>query len=151
MAPFDEGKMLIEGRKVLARQMTTTAIRSGLLEREPCIHCGDPESAAHHSDYCLPLEVVWLCQSCHSRHHIRLRRYDLFIAKEKTKDTNEAEPLPLDDELNNLEKKRVREAMRNANENKTRAANLLGISLRSLRYRLDKHGISFPTPSRDVM
>ncbi len=48
----------------------------------------------------------------------------------------------LDDILEEIEKAYVEKAMNIAGGNKHKAAKLLGISLRSLRYRLQKHGIA---------
>lgn len=50
------------------------AVRSGKLTKpSTCSKCG--ESAAkihgHHNDYSKPLEVVWLCPSCHAEVHRR--------------------------------------------------------------------------------
>jgi hypothetical protein len=46
------------------------AIRSGELMRpHQCEICGNSKPDAHHSDYSKPLEVVWLCRSCHQRLH----------------------------------------------------------------------------------
>lgn len=45
------------------------AIRHGDLEKAPCINCGDPNTEGHHPDYSKPLEVVWLCSTCHKRRH----------------------------------------------------------------------------------
>jgi len=47
----------------------------------------------------------------------------------------------LDTYMEEIEKKMLEEALRNARYNKTRAAELLGISFRSLRYKLKKFGI----------
>ena len=33
--------------------------------RQPCAHCNDPNTERHHPDYSKPLEIVWLCRSCH--------------------------------------------------------------------------------------
>ncbi len=46
------------------------AIKSGRLEKKPCEVCGDEKSQAHHCDYAKPLEVIWLCRSCHADWHI---------------------------------------------------------------------------------
>jgi hypothetical protein len=55
----------------VAHQMTSNAIRGGRLVRpDTCSACGKhckPE--AHHDEYSKPLEVRWLCRSCHCRHH----------------------------------------------------------------------------------
>ncbi len=47
----------------------------------------------------------------------------------------------IDEKLQNLERERIEQALEQARYNKTRAAKLLGISFRSLRYRLKKLGI----------
>jgi two-component system response regulator PilR (NtrC family) len=47
----------------------------------------------------------------------------------------------LDTLLGNVEKKMIEKALRSTGGNKTEAAKLLGITLRSLRYRLAKHGL----------
>ena len=51
-----------------AWQLTHLAIDRGELIRQPCA-CGNVEVGAHHEDYTKPLDVVWMCQSCHIKHH----------------------------------------------------------------------------------
>lgn len=69
--------------KQRARNAVITAQRRGLLERQHCEACGKGSEHppgtydylknihAHHDDYSKPLEVRWLCGSCHKRHHIK--------------------------------------------------------------------------------
>lgn len=67
--------------KQAAKQEVTKALKSGRLIRPPvCQGCGlDPGLArdgrpliqAHHEDYSRPLDVSWLCLSCHSAQHAR--------------------------------------------------------------------------------
>ncbi|MBR0672914.1 hypothetical protein [Neoroseomonas soli] len=46
------------------------AIRSGKLVRpDACERCGGPNPHAHHADYARPLDVQFLCQSCHNLEH----------------------------------------------------------------------------------
>ncbi len=47
----------------------------------------------------------------------------------------------LDTYIEDIEKKMLEDALRKARYNKTRAAELLGISFRSFRYKLKKFGI----------
>ena len=47
----------------------------------------------------------------------------------------------LDTYMEEIERKMLEEALRNARYNKTRAAENLGISFRSFRYKLKKYGI----------
>jgi len=54
-------------------------------------------------------------------------------------DTSFTSSSSLDTLLGNVEKKMIEKALGNTNGNKTEAAKLLGITLRSLRYRLAKH------------
>lgn len=57
--------------------IVTRAIESGILVRQPCESCGASGVQAdgrnkiegHHDDYNKPLEVRWLCQSCHFKWH----------------------------------------------------------------------------------
>lgn len=62
---------LQDPQRRLAHQMTSNAIRSGkLLRPDECSACGKQcKPEAHHDDYAKPLEVRWLCRSCHCRHH----------------------------------------------------------------------------------
>ena len=53
---------------VLARNKVYRAVRSGRLVRQPCA-CGNPQSHAHHHDYTKPLDVRWLCVTCHAQEH----------------------------------------------------------------------------------
>jgi len=53
----------------MARSIVRRAIRTGDLTPLPCEHCGKSKSIAHHEDYSRPLDVVWLCRSCHRYLH----------------------------------------------------------------------------------
>ena len=51
------------------RAKTRKLLNGGQLERAACAHCGESEAIAHHPDYDDPAFVIWLCRSCHSKHH----------------------------------------------------------------------------------
>ena len=57
--------------KARASRAVTNALRSGrLLRPSQCSQCQKTcKPEAHHDDYTQPLEVRWLCRSCHCRHH----------------------------------------------------------------------------------
>ena len=65
-----------------ARNTVNKAILRGQLERpkfcESCGSEGEPfldgraPIQAHHDDYDKPLEVMWLCRSCHGKRHRRI-------------------------------------------------------------------------------
>ena len=56
--------------KYKAHNMVNNAIRSGNLYSEGCESCGDDgKTHAHHDDYLKPLNVRWLCPSCHAQWH----------------------------------------------------------------------------------
>lgn len=74
--------------KERARNAVSCAIRKGTLTRQSCEECGagptpsDRKSAtnltdvvAHHDDYSKPLDVRWLCRSCHAAHHRAMGSY----------------------------------------------------------------------------
>lgn len=54
-----------------AHQRVYTAIRNGMITKaKACQQCGDDYYiVAHHEDYTKPLDVMWLCQSCHRHIH----------------------------------------------------------------------------------
>lgn len=54
-----------------ASAIVRTAVIWGVLRQEPCLVCG-ARAGAHHHNYALPLDVLWLCQSHHMDEHRRL-------------------------------------------------------------------------------
>jgi hypothetical protein len=59
--------------KYIAHYTAGNAIRTGHITPMPCRDCGSSEHIhAHHEDYSEPLEITWLCRTCHGKHH---RRY----------------------------------------------------------------------------
>ena len=58
--------------------------------------------------------------------------------------------ISLSDYLEDIEKRAIMNALEKANHNKTAAAKLLGISFRTLRYRLSKLGISKDSDDDDI-
>lgn len=70
--------------RIRSRYATAAAVKNGLLVRPSvCSKCGGEPSLevgkdgkpfrgiihAHHTDYTKPLEVEWLCRSCHVKCH----------------------------------------------------------------------------------
>lgn len=53
--------------KQKARMMVKEAVRTGKLTRPTCCSKCDTETKieGHHEDYTKPLEVIWVCRSCH--------------------------------------------------------------------------------------
>lgn len=66
---IDEERGIGVSPKGMAWKAMNKALRSGELERRPCEVCAHPKSDGHHDDYAKPLEVRWLCRSCHKLHH----------------------------------------------------------------------------------
>lgn len=56
-------------KKYVARRRVSQAVRSGVLVPRPCENCGSVLVQAHHSDYDKPIQVSWLCFSCHLAEH----------------------------------------------------------------------------------
>lgn len=60
--------------KAAARRAVNNALRSGRLSKpQRCERCGSetpsPRLHGHHADYSEPLEVEWLCVTCHTAEH----------------------------------------------------------------------------------
>ncbi len=56
-------------RKDIARSYAGVYLRRGKLKKQPCADCCSPESQMHHEDYDKPLDVIWVCRSCHKARH----------------------------------------------------------------------------------
>jgi hypothetical protein len=53
-----------------AHTAVNNAVRDGRLQKSPCALCGSGKNIqGHHKDYGRPLDVVWLCTTCHHRLH----------------------------------------------------------------------------------
>lgn len=64
----------VSAEKQRAREAVHWAVRSGRLDKpDACADCKERLSPhliqAHHEDYSKPLEVHWLCSSCHGKRH----------------------------------------------------------------------------------
>ena len=57
--------------KVIARSILNSHVHSGkILKPERCEVCGNKgKLEAHHEDYSRPLDVKWVCKSCHMYFH----------------------------------------------------------------------------------
>lgn len=60
--------------KAMARNLFNYHVRKGHIKKIPC-RCGNEKVEGHHKDYSKPLKVVWLCRSCHTKIHEKLRTY----------------------------------------------------------------------------
>jgi hypothetical protein len=56
-----------------ARSYTKELVKRGKIAKEPCQNCDSLISEAHHPDYNNPWNVIWLCRSCHMKHHKMLK------------------------------------------------------------------------------
>ena len=59
----------LDRRKTHCHNKLTRAVRKGLIDRMPCIVCGEKRTHAHHESYDRPLDVVWYCAVHHSARH----------------------------------------------------------------------------------
>jgi hypothetical protein len=52
-----------------ARAYANVYYRRGSLAKKPCVVCASDNSQKHHEDYTKPLEVIWMCRTCHLEYH----------------------------------------------------------------------------------
>ena len=64
-------------RIVLLFRFIETAIKPNKIKRQPCERCQltDKQTriVAHHEDYSLPLDIMWLCELHHKERHRELK------------------------------------------------------------------------------
>ena len=55
--------------KTKARELIASALKSGKIKKPTnCSKCGEKRKIlGHHPDYRFPLEITWLCYSCHAK------------------------------------------------------------------------------------
>ena len=56
-------------RRGAAHQKVRAAVKTGILQRQPCSVCGSEKSGAHHESYSHPLDVIWFCEVHHRARH----------------------------------------------------------------------------------
>ena len=54
---------------VWAHASLRSGLQRGLIQPQPCTHCGEPKTKSHHEAYDRPLDVIWLCRACHKALH----------------------------------------------------------------------------------
>lgn len=54
-----------------AHMALASAIKRGLIARQPCEECGAEPTDGHHDNYDRPMAVRWLCRRHHRLHHCR--------------------------------------------------------------------------------
>jgi len=52
-----------------ARAQVRYHLDKGNIKRGKCIFCNKNKTQAHHEDYSKPLEIIWVCTTCHADIH----------------------------------------------------------------------------------
>lgn len=68
-AEYLKRRRLREPEKDKARRRVAYAVQTGQIKRMPCESCGSMRVQAHHYDYSKPLDIKWLCFTCHRAEH----------------------------------------------------------------------------------
>jgi hypothetical protein len=59
----------LQRKKANARAYVNVYLRRGVIQKMPCSICGAENAEKHHHDYDKPLEILWVCRSCHLKLH----------------------------------------------------------------------------------
>lgn len=62
--------------KYKARIAARHAKDRGEITKSPCTVCGKSDAHMHHNDYSKPLDVQWLCSTCHGLYHRKPLYYE---------------------------------------------------------------------------
>lgn len=123
-----------------------------------CVDCGArPATHRDHRHYASPLRVDYVCTGCNSRRGPAsdladlIRQHRGFVKAEELEEQREditagaeAAPIPagtLPEQVARFERELINQALTATRHNATKAAQLLGITFRALRYRLEKLGM----------
>lgn len=137
---------------VSARQRAYAAVayakQKGELVPEPCAACGAEPTEAHHEDWDRPLEVVWLCRAHHAALHEEKRlkgasawRQWLGRMRRQSRLAPESITVSVPTSMEAMKRELILATLARTGGNKTRAAEMLGIGLRTLRNKLEAYGV----------
>lgn len=60
------------------------SLKMGRLKRKSCQHCNSTmKTHTHHKDYSKPLDVMWLCPSCHKIEHNKEKKQDTLTRQQE--------------------------------------------------------------------
>lgn len=70
--PYQRVKEWRERNKIKrkAQMLVYSAMRNGTLKRQKCEVCKSIFTEAHHPNYDMPLDVIWLCKLHHTEIHV---------------------------------------------------------------------------------
>ena len=134
----------------VGRKMASAGLPSAAGNK--CVDCGKPATARDHRYYSAPLEVEYVCTYCNMKrgpaldiarvvkNWCRLYGHQSAIP-ERPDGLPQWDGSPLNEFLAAEERDYIESAIEKARHNKTAAARALGITYRSLRYRMGKLGM----------
>ena len=62
-------------RSKIWREVNTNIKKGVIIRPEKCSICSRKgKIEAHHDDYSKPLDIRWLCKSCHKKLHVKIKK-----------------------------------------------------------------------------